>query len=176
MNHFPTPSAAAPQGPKLRDIHLPAAPPWWPPAPGWWILAALALVGVAVAVWLWRRRRKVVAKRRRVLREVDHLVERYRGDSDHAALAAGLHQLLRRVARQHHPGATQQTGVSWRQTLARVPVQASVLDHLMALDELMYRSQPSFDHVALVNDVRAWLQLALKPSTWKKPTVEPTNA
>jgi len=40
----------------LRDIHLPASIPWWPPAVGWWVL--LACVGAAVVVaWLASRRR-----------------------------------------------------------------------------------------------------------------------
>ncbi|MEM7564901.1 MAG: DUF4381 domain-containing protein, partial [Pseudomonadota bacterium] len=43
----------------LRDIHLPSESLWWPPAPGWWVLAFLILV---VAVMLprimrwWRRK------------------------------------------------------------------------------------------------------------------------
>ena len=31
----------------LRDLHLPEAIGWWPLAPGWWILIAIALVGLA---------------------------------------------------------------------------------------------------------------------------------
>ena len=30
--------------PELRDIHLPEASLWWPPAPGWWISLALILL------------------------------------------------------------------------------------------------------------------------------------
>lgn len=44
----------------LRDIHLPDAVPFWPPAPGWWVLAAVVL-GVLIALgvrrWLHRQQR-----------------------------------------------------------------------------------------------------------------------
>ena len=36
---------------QLRDIHLPQTVHWWPPAPGWWIAAALIL---ALTIWLIR--------------------------------------------------------------------------------------------------------------------------
>ena len=36
---------------QLRDIHLPQAVHWWPPAPGWWIVAAVVL---ALTIWLSR--------------------------------------------------------------------------------------------------------------------------
>jgi len=38
----------------LRDIHLPGAVGWWPPAPGWWIL--LGALAVAAGILLWRYR------------------------------------------------------------------------------------------------------------------------
>ncbi len=40
----------------LRDIHLPGAIGWWPPAPGWWMLLGLAVAGLLLFLWLYRRR------------------------------------------------------------------------------------------------------------------------
>ncbi|MFT5563123.1 MAG: hypothetical protein ACI9Z9_003008, partial [Litorivivens sp.] len=44
---------------ELRDIHLPPAIESWPPAFGWWLLAALSLVAVFFALkyllGLWRK-------------------------------------------------------------------------------------------------------------------------
>jgi hypothetical protein len=46
----------------LRDIHLPGPIGWWPPALGWWLLAALMLVAVALyAVHYYRARHKRAA-------------------------------------------------------------------------------------------------------------------
>ena len=35
----------------LRDVHVPAAPSLWPPAPGWWLVAAAVLAIIAI-IWL----------------------------------------------------------------------------------------------------------------------------
>lgn len=178
MNALPIQSGttAAPAGPSLRDIHLPPAPSWWPPAPGWWGLAVLSLLALLLGVWWWRRHRHGVRQRERVLHELDGLVRQYQLDSDQSALASGLHQLLRRVARRHDAMATQQRGDAWRQTLARVPIDAVVLDRLLTLEQAIYHPQPSFDHSAVVAAVRQWLSLALKPTAWKAAATESVHA
>lgn len=157
-------------GPQLRDIHLPPEPSWWPPAPGWWALLVLLLVLSVLAIGWWRRRRRALRQRREVLGELERIAQRHRRDGDAAALAGALHQLLRRVARQHDAQAAQQRGDAWRQTLARVPVDAATLQQLLALEQQLYRPPAVFDHAVSVAAVRTWLQLALKPERWKPAT------
>ncbi len=46
----------------LRDIHLPGPIGWWPPAVGWWLLAALVFVGLALyALRYYQSRHRRVA-------------------------------------------------------------------------------------------------------------------
>jgi Flp pilus assembly protein TadB len=172
----PPAQPAAPSGPSLRDIHLPPEPSWWPPAPGWWVLAALLLALLLVGIWWWRRQRRALRQRRLVWRELDALARQHQADGDAMALATGLHQLLRRVARRHDAQATRQRGDHWRRTLARVPVDAAVLEQLLALEQRIYRPASSFDHVVALAAARQWLRLALKPAKWKPVTAEHADA
>ena len=46
----------------LRDIHLPGPIGWWPPAVGWWLVAALVLAGCALyGLHYYRARHKRAA-------------------------------------------------------------------------------------------------------------------
>lgn len=152
------PAAATANGPLLRDIHLPPPPSWWPLAPGWWGLMLLAVLVVGVAIWWWRRQRRRAADERRVLAEVDHVLSLWRERPQ--ALASGLHQLLRRSALRIDPAAAQQRGEAWRQTLARMPVDAAALEQLHSLEAAMYRPTMTLDPDAVANATRRWLKLA----------------
>lgn len=96
----------------LRDIHLPAEPGFWPPAPGWWLFFALL---VAWAFWLgrlgWHRYRQW-RRRRRILGELDRLQAR---ELQGPALIAAVSALLKRVALSRYPRAevAALTGEAW---------------------------------------------------------------
>ena len=169
-------SAASTAGPVLRDIHLPAEPSWWPPAPGWWLLAACVLLALAALAWAWRRHHRARRYQRRILDELERLVRVHREDGDRAAMLGGLHQLLRRVARPHDAAAVRLRGEAWREVLARVPVDSATLDHLQRLDQLIYQPPRGDDDGELVEAARRWLHLAVKPSAWKPPTASPERA
>lgn len=161
-------ATAPPAGPILRDIHLPPDPSWWPPAPGWWALAGLVLIVAFVGAVIWRRRRALLRQRARIIAQLDALICLHQQHGDPVGLVSGMHQLLRRVARQHEPLAAQQRGHAWQQTLARMPVEPSTLHRLVELEQAVYRPPQSLDHRADAAAVRQWLQLALKPGNWKQ--------
>ena len=90
---------------QLHDIHLPARISWWPPAPGWWLLLAIALlaVGVLYAVYRLRNRNHW---RRFALMELIRLREQHASQqSTHRAVVSELSILLRRVAVSRFPRA-----------------------------------------------------------------------
>lgn len=87
---------------QLRDIHLPAAAAFWPPAPGWWLLALVLLAALAwIGVLAWRRYR-VVRQSRRVLGALAVLEKRLARERTPETLA-GLSILLRRLALTRFP-------------------------------------------------------------------------
>lgn len=82
----------------LHDIISPQPVPWWPPAPGWYILGCLILVG---AIWLvihaarkWRRD----AYRREALEELAKIRQLSREPDGRPSAIAQLDVLLKRVA------------------------------------------------------------------------------
>ncbi|MHA7816820.1 MAG: DUF4381 domain-containing protein [Pseudohaliea sp.] len=97
----------------LHPLRTPPPVDAWPPAPGWWLLAAVllgALVALAVlALRAWRRR----AWLREARRELAAL--RARLESDPAALTAATNALLKRAALVRYPrrGTAALAGSQW---------------------------------------------------------------
>ncbi len=146
----------------LRDIHLPATVNWWPPAPGWWALAAALALGLALAVWLvlrWRRGRV----RRAALRELRALETAYAEAGDAGAFAADLSRLLRRYALQRFPRreVAGLTGQDWLRFLDTTGGRGQFAEGPgRALTIAPYRPPQSLDVPALAGLGRRWIERA----------------
>jgi hypothetical protein len=108
----------------LREIILPPPVPWWPLAPGWWMLfAAIALAALAFAFrffWRWRAN----AYRRAALRELA-----IAGD------VPAIAEILKRTALVAYPrnDVAALSGAAWLAWLAETggqPVSATVAERL----------------------------------------------
>jgi Domain of unknown function (DUF4381) len=99
----------------LRELHLPDPVGWWPLAPGWWVLIALALGGVAWLGWRWWRARVHNAARRQALRRLDRYVAEYGQHGSAVRLGSELSALLRRTMLAYAPRADVAglTGDAW---------------------------------------------------------------
>lgn len=96
---------------QLRDIHVPAEPSWWPPAPGWWLVAGLCL---AAALWLarrWQARRQRHAPLRQAQALYEELHANYlAGNIDDARYVHNTNALLKRLL--IHTQAQQEAGAA----------------------------------------------------------------
>lgn len=102
----------------LRDLHLPDPIGWWPPAPGWWVLLALAVIGLALLLRQYVRSRSGAAARRRALRELRRLIAEYESHRDAVTFSGELSQLLRRTMLAYAPrrdvaGLTGDAWLAW---------------------------------------------------------------
>ena len=99
---------------QLRDIHLPGPTDFWPPAPGWWIAAIVALgllTWIGVIAWrrLMRRRHRL-----HILGLLEQL-EQSSIDMHTPEFLAQLSRLIRRVALMRFPeqAVAPLTGRDW---------------------------------------------------------------
>ncbi|PSM13398.1 DUF4381 family protein [Stenotrophomonas maltophilia] len=129
----------------LRDVQLPPAPSWWPPAPGYLMIGgAVLLVILALALLWWKRRRR----RQRWLQAFDQELATAADATAELAVIAGL---LRRAARQAQPGSESLREDAWWQ---RVDPKGTLPDARRSLlAEGAYRPRVDASEVAAV---RSW--------------------
>jgi hypothetical protein len=108
---------------QLHDLHLPAPPGLWPPAPGWWLLAALG-IGLLIFLGLrWYR----LNRRRRPFRIAVDALDRLLQDVREQRLPArefadGVNALLKRalIHGAHRHEVAPLTGAPWLVYLDRL--------------------------------------------------------
>jgi hypothetical protein len=150
----------------LRAYHDPGAVSWWPPAPGWWLLALVAvLVLLGLILWL-RRRWRARATIRVARRELTELRARLRRDGDQAGFLRALNLLLRRFALTRFPRAevAALSGDDWLRFLdARGGGGAFTQGVGRVLGDGPYRRATAYDAEALIGLAARWLRKQRSP-------------
>ncbi|HEB63489.1 MAG TPA: DUF4381 domain-containing protein [Gammaproteobacteria bacterium] len=145
----------------LRDIHSPPPISFWPPAPGWWILATLVFLSV-VSAWLFYRWQKKRALRKMALIELNQLQQSLSKGQDLSTFSAQISTLLRRLAltqfnRNEVAGLT---GRAWLEFLDRTGQTKNFTQGVgKTVITAPYQTTSDIDAQELVSIVKDWIHL-----------------
>lgn len=140
----------------LRDIHLPDPGGFWPPAPGWWILAIIVLALLTVlGVWLWRRRR-----RNRWIHYAWIELDALRANAQRDSRWFGhLNALLKRCARERYPERQPDSlsGDAWAEFLLETRQQLDSQE-VHGMVAAAWQAQPTIKPDTALAIARDWLR------------------
>ena len=145
---------------QLRDIHGAANVPWWPPAPGWWILAFLVLLAL---IWIGRRLLagyRVRMRRKQMLGWVDHLNATVDPQRDPQGYLGTLNRIFKLVALRAFPDhhCASLAGENWAEFLIDKMKNAQSVESLDVLAAGPYDPAPKFDSDNLSRLARFWIK------------------
>lgn len=144
---------------KLQDIHGAAEPSLWPPAPGWWLIAAIGLAVVLYLLVLLFRKLRVRLRRRRLLRELDGLAVAFDPQTRSADYLAGLNRLFKAIAIRAFPdsGCARMQGSDWVAFICQHLPGGADIQQIEALEAGPYQRKPEFDPQVLQARARQWV-------------------
>lgn len=143
---------------QLRDIHLPQPGGFWPPAPGWWILLAIALALTVLAFVFIRRKRRQNQWLRTARKELLRLQLNPAADSE---WFAALNQLLKQSARIRYPEQTPESlsGEPWIRFLLETSPKDRVASRpvVEAMVNSTWQPSPQCNPADAIAFARVWL-------------------
>lgn len=149
----------------LKDIHLPDAISWWPPAIGWWLLVLLIPALIGFSYWLYKRltRKTALKTAKKTLAAI-----KLNAELDNTQKLRELSILLRRVAVSLAPRTevASLTGHSWLAFLDQSLSGAPFSQGGQVLITAPYRNAaPSDQEITILFSLsEEWLKVQTKPA------------
>lgn len=143
----------------LRDIHLPDAISWWPPAIGWWILLALIIAAFIFIPKLYRRVTYTPLKKIANM-TFQNIVEQYNENHNDSNFIIATSQFLRQIAMSYcgREDVAQLTGDKWVQALNDITEQDHFTNDIkQSLVNAPYQKNTHIDVEQLITAVQSWL-------------------
>ena len=145
----------------LRDIHVPDAPEFWPPAPGWFVVAGLVIAAGVAATVIGVRRWRAGRFRREALASLQRLRSRHGAGATDVEIAMELSMLIRRAALARHP-REEVAGLAGERWMARLEsdLPGIAMSARTALLEAPYARRSRFDVGRALTACEHWIRRA----------------
>lgn len=143
---------------QMHDIIAPSPVGWWPPAPGWWVLAGLLIISLVWLILALRKNRKRNAYKREALAMLAAIA-----DLSDAEFPTEINRLLKRTALSGFPGQSRAINlafgdgwVAWLNSQCKRPVFAG--DCAQALAHGGYLANTVYPRDQLITSARHWIR------------------
>lgn len=145
---------------ELRDIHLPDAVSWWPPAIGWWLLLLVVIILIIGIIFIVKKMQQV-SVRKTAMAEFTKIKSDYQQHQNKTLLSQQLSQLLRQILLSTHPreDVASVSGEQWLSLLqASHPKGVFELSWLENLTLAAYQKQAEYDADLLLSGIQRWIE------------------
>lgn len=145
---------------QLRDIHLPDAIGYWPPAPGFYILGICVLAVLIGGGFLLIRHILNGRSKRQALRVLETYRQDYLKQSNSQLSAAQISELLKRVALVYYPRerVASLQGDAWVDFLTQTARNIDFKPVRALLVECPFQPPQPLDLRPLFNQAKSWIK------------------
>ena len=145
---------------QLRDIHAAAEPGWWPPAPGWWVLAVLLIAVLTLALRFGFKKWRVQKRRKRLMAALNAIPGEFNPEENPHDYLAQLNKVFRVVALRafSDTASARLQGEEWVSFIHSLLPDGADSGSLAALATGPYQPSPEFNADALHHLARTWIK------------------
>jgi hypothetical protein len=145
---------------QLRDIHAAPAVPWWPPAPGWWVLALLLAIGLILLGKRLVRLHRRHQRRRRLAGYVGAVEAGIDPAASPQEFLSAINRIFKLVAIEAFPDSrcTRMQGRDWTRFLQQHLATQPGAEQLEVLASGPYQPVSRFDHGVILRLARQWVE------------------
>ena len=144
---------------QLRDIHGAPQAPWWPPAPGWWLLGLLLALGLFLLLKYFVRRYHRHQRRLALIRFVERVELNIDPATEPQEFLSSLNRVFKIVALRAFPDnhCAFMQGREWTDFVQIKLEGKDSLAQLSVLADGPYQPAPLFDAASMINVTRRWI-------------------
>ena len=145
---------------QLRDIHGAPESPWWPPAPGWWILGLLLAVALFLLIGHLRQRYHAHKRKLQLIKFIERVESGVDPEAEPQEFLSRLNRIFKIVALRAFPEShcALMQGREWTDFIQIKLGDQDSANELSALAVGPYQAQPSFDAGSLSGLAKQWIR------------------